>query len=101
MPERHTQSGAAGAGGDEEIRRKAFFFEKKNQKTFTHKAPRLRRVVCQVTKSFLLLFFKKEVLSFSLLRHQQPYQPIQLIERPVMDAHSAAASVERDLNSQP
>jgi hypothetical protein len=34
-----------------------FFFEKKNQKTFIHLAPEPR------DKSFLLLFFKKEVLS--------------------------------------
>jgi len=32
-----------------------FFFEKKNQKTFIHKD--------LILKSFLLLFFKKEVLS--------------------------------------
>jgi len=39
-----------------------FFFEKKNQKTFD---PLLRRVFGteQTSKSFLLLFFKKEVLS--------------------------------------
>jgi sarcosine oxidase delta subunit len=37
---------------------KAFFFEKKNQKTFIHEAWRLaHRAKC---KSFLLLFFKKE-----------------------------------------
>jgi len=33
-----------------------FFFEKKNQKTFTHWSP--------MDESFLLLFFKKEVLAF-------------------------------------
>jgi hypothetical protein len=35
-----------------------FFFEKKNQKTFSHGSDRERG------KSFLLLFFKKEVLAF-------------------------------------
>jgi hypothetical protein len=45
-------------GGDEE--RKKFFFEKKNQKTFGYLDP------CRLqigSKSFLLLFFKKEVLA--------------------------------------
>jgi len=41
-----------------------FFFEKKNQKTFTH-GVRFRRVCDSMVKSFLLLFFKKEDLSFS------------------------------------
>jgi hypothetical protein len=46
-------------------RRKQFFFEKKNQKTFG----RLSRTSQQRTprdKSFLVLFFKKERLSFYL-----------------------------------
>jgi len=42
--------------------KKMFFFEKKNQKTFTH-----LRVLpgrrAPISKSFLLLFFKKEELS--------------------------------------
>jgi hypothetical protein len=38
--------------------RKVFFFEKKKQKTFDYLAP------SSTEKSFLLLFFKKEVLSF-------------------------------------
>jgi len=51
-------------------RRKVFFFEKKNQKTFIHKIRRLRQPCCQMNKSFLLLFFKKEDLS-SLLSSRQ------------------------------
>jgi len=42
-----------------------FFFEKKNQKTFGHlRAPVV--TLSLMNKSFLLLFFKKEVLSFLL-----------------------------------
>jgi hypothetical protein len=42
-----------------------FFFEKKNQKTFTSwRAPRRQRT--PMNKSFLLLFFKKEESSFLL-----------------------------------
>jgi hypothetical protein len=41
-----------------------FFFEKKNQKTFDHKGARLRLAWVPTCKSFLLLFFKKEVLAF-------------------------------------
>jgi len=40
-----------------------FFFEKKNQKTF-NTCVRCRRVRDSQGKSFLLLFFKKEDLSF-------------------------------------
>jgi hypothetical protein len=40
--------------------RKQFFFEKKNQKTFTLK-----------NKSFLVLFFKKELLSSFVWREPQ------------------------------
>jgi len=41
--------------------RQQFFFEKKNQKTFISCAP--KRMVPPVTsKSFLVLFFKKELL---------------------------------------
>jgi hypothetical protein len=43
-------------------RRKQFFFEKKNQKTFESWAEPLRKDRSQTCKSFLLLFFKKEVL---------------------------------------
>jgi len=39
-----------------------FFFEKKNQKTFV--PSQRRRGVSAGNKSFLLLFFKKEVLSY-------------------------------------
>jgi hypothetical protein len=48
--------------------RKPFFFEKKNQKTFVnldHACETARR---QIHESFLLLFFKKEVLTSFLLR---------------------------------
>jgi hypothetical protein len=56
----------AGEGGVGRVKRerKMFFFEKKNQKTFTH-GVRFRRVCDSMVKSFLLLFFKKEDLSFS------------------------------------
>jgi len=43
--------------------RKRFFFEKKNQKTFESSAEPLRKGRSQMCKSFLLLFFKKEVLA--------------------------------------
>jgi hypothetical protein len=41
---------------------KSFFFEKKHQKTFVG-APRRRVRTCQIDKSFLVLFFKKELLA--------------------------------------
>jgi len=41
-----------------------FFFEKKNQKTFIH------WLRSQNIKSFLLLFFKKEVLSCFCFLHE-------------------------------
>jgi hypothetical protein len=43
-----------------------FFFEKKNQKTFTY-CVRFRRDHDSTSKSFLLLFFKKEGLSLERL----------------------------------
>jgi hypothetical protein len=43
-----------------------FFFEKKNQKTFGPWAEPIRRVRSQMNESFLVLFFKKEVLSFAI-----------------------------------
>jgi hypothetical protein len=39
-----------------------FFFEKKNQKTFAPLKPLCGNRRVQMIKSFLLLFFKKEVL---------------------------------------
>jgi hypothetical protein len=52
------------------LRKKQFFFEKKNQKTFANciqypvqKGP--RQVPSATDKSFLVLFFKKELLSFN------------------------------------
>ena len=44
---------------------KAFFFEKKQQKTFDSAVARFRKHPRQPSKSFLLLFFKKEGLAFS------------------------------------
>jgi len=44
-----------------------FFFEKKNQKTFESWAEPSRRGRSQICKSFLLLFFKKEVLPFAYM----------------------------------
>jgi len=45
--------------------RKQFFFEKKNQKTFTFsRTYRCTGRVRQENKSFLFLFFKKEKLPF-------------------------------------
>jgi hypothetical protein len=44
--------------------RKAFFFEKKNQKTSTSLGSPYPERLSPGFKSFLLLFFKKEVLSF-------------------------------------
>jgi hypothetical protein len=43
---------------------KRFFFEKKNQKTFPVGAQSLAGGTHQTEKSFLVLFFKKERLSF-------------------------------------
>jgi hypothetical protein len=43
-------------------RKKPFFIEKKNQKTFTTFEPGYWNTTGQISKSFLLLFFKKEVL---------------------------------------
>jgi len=43
---------------------KQFFFEKKNQKTFAYRVTLVPRSVPKKTKSFLLLFFKKEVLFY-------------------------------------
>jgi hypothetical protein len=43
--------------------RRLFFFEKKNQKTFVTSAPGCRGAHGPIKKSFLLLFFKKEVLA--------------------------------------
>jgi hypothetical protein len=40
-----------------------FFFEKKNQKTFAPFGTRGGNASAPIDKSFLLLFFKKEVLS--------------------------------------
>jgi hypothetical protein len=42
---------------------KKFFFEKKNQKTFGHLASAYPERLGPGGKSFLLLFFKKEVLA--------------------------------------
>jgi len=42
---------------------KKFFFEKKNQKTFGIETTTLKTPVAQINKSFLVLFFKKELLS--------------------------------------
>jgi hypothetical protein len=48
---------------EEKVKKKQFFFEKKNQKTFVclglHLSHRARK---QTSKSFLVLFFKKELL---------------------------------------
>jgi len=45
--------------------RKYFFFEKKKQKTFACCLTRQERSVrTEASKSFLVLFFKKELLSF-------------------------------------
>jgi hypothetical protein len=47
--------------GAEPVARKQFFFEKKNQKTFTQGIGRFGRRT-PIDKSFLFLFFKKEIL---------------------------------------
>jgi hypothetical protein len=44
--------------------RKRFFFEKKNQKTFDKLDRTCGKAWGPICKSFLLLFFKKEALSF-------------------------------------
>jgi hypothetical protein len=43
--------------------KESVLFEKKNQKTFESWAEALRKDRSQICKSFLLLFFKKEVLA--------------------------------------
>jgi hypothetical protein len=45
--------------------KEAFFFEKKNQKTFAIFRCAVGRGARLKDKSFLVLFFKKELLSFS------------------------------------
>jgi hypothetical protein len=54
---------------------KQFFFEKKNQKTFVYCFRRLfqyrGRMLPETGKSFLLLFFKKEVLAFIPPRYSE------------------------------
>jgi hypothetical protein len=45
-----------------EAPRKQFFFEKKNQKTFTRLDECTSNQTLQRSKSFLFLFFKKEIL---------------------------------------
>jgi hypothetical protein len=51
--------------------RKQFFFEKKNQKTFAYQGQHLicpfELAACRKEQAFLFLFFKKEILLFSLL----------------------------------
>jgi hypothetical protein len=48
--------------------RKYFFFEKKKQKTFVccvrHWVQLMKRMLSETGKGFLVLFFKKELLSF-------------------------------------
>jgi hypothetical protein len=63
--------GAKGGGGQGEGGR-MFFFEKKNQKTFVPSGTRLTNSPRQPEKSFLLLFFKKEVLVFPCLSSRPP-----------------------------
>jgi hypothetical protein len=43
--------------------RKRFFFEKKKQKTFANWAPGFETSTVQISGSFLVLFFKKELLA--------------------------------------
>jgi hypothetical protein len=43
--------------------RQPFFFAKKNQKTFGYEALASPQRGCQIRKSFLVLFCKKELLS--------------------------------------
>jgi hypothetical protein len=45
---------------------KHFFFEKKKQKTFIRLSLATGRRLTPTGKSFLLLFFKKEALAFTL-----------------------------------
>jgi hypothetical protein len=54
-------AGVFGGGGEEMKKRKKFFFENKNQKTFDSFGPYCGKDA-PGSKSFLLLFFKKEVL---------------------------------------
>jgi hypothetical protein len=53
-----------------------FFFEKKNQKTFTHggthPGSRIDRIAGRICKSFSLLFFEKEDLPSSRLAFVHP-----------------------------
>jgi hypothetical protein len=51
---------------------KRFFFEKKKQKTFGPWTVLLKTPGAQISKSFLLLFFKKEALSFLLQEQKCP-----------------------------
>jgi hypothetical protein len=51
-----------GGGGLSTEGRKAFFFEKKKQKTFLSLVPAFQNLRGTIDRSFLLLFFKKEGL---------------------------------------
>jgi len=61
--------------------KKQFFFEKKNQKTFTYEGQHLIGPAAQTFdatgKSFLLLFFKKEVLLFFLFNYSSRFNRIK------------------------
>ncbi len=50
----------------ESRQKKQFFFEKKNPKTFTywHTRPNSNWIAYAICKSFLVLFFKEELLAF-------------------------------------
>jgi hypothetical protein len=62
------QGGTAAARmrGSKTKGRKLFFFEKKNQKTFDRGRACWAAPRTQSRKSFLVLFFKKELLSFTM-----------------------------------
>jgi hypothetical protein len=59
---------AAGSAVVKQVSRK-FFFEKKNQKNFCNLSGVFCKLALPKIKSFLLLFFKKEVLFYPRLRY--------------------------------
>jgi len=68
IDDQRTTSDADTRNEGRQVQRKQFFFEKKNQKTFALWLTRQARVAgTKENKSFLVLFFKKELLVSRLL----------------------------------
>jgi hypothetical protein len=82
---------------------KAFFFEKKKQKTFANLALAFPDRLGPGFKRFLVLFFKKELLSFfTNLTHLQPPRSIHRQKNgSKLRAMLSSASAKRDTSTSP